>query len=229
MRLMIPSERNFEIYNAVQTDRMSRRNAAARFGISPTRVQQIVAQVQAFVLHHGDEVLLEMPPELMEVGALNLCHQRLGYLYHKLMLRCQAAEEASGPAACVRFILAAARLTIEQTKIAGRLGKTHRTLLEEGFVERSNEPLEVVYEEEDNAAEEAAPTTTPIEAATSPPAGGCTAPSVAPSITEQASLASNSLTVDDDATCDQILVAMERRKRVQEAEITPAQSRPKPR
>lgn len=228
MRLMIPSERNFEIYNAVQTDRMSRRNAAARFGISPTRVQQIVAQVQAFVLHHGDEVLLEMPPELMEVGALNLCHQRLGYLYHKLMLRCQAAEEASGPAACVRFILAAARLTIEQTKIAGRLGKTHRTLLEEGLVERSSEPLEVVYEEDDEAAAEPAPPT-PAEAATSPPAGGCTAPSAAQPVITEPALASEALTVDDDATCDQILVAMERRKRVQESEITPAQPRPKPR
>lgn len=228
MRLVIPSQRNFEIYNAVHADRMSRRNAAARFGISPTRVQQIAAQVQAFVLHHGDEVLLEMPPELMEVGSLNLCHQRLGYLYHKLMQRCQAAEEASGPAACVRFILAAARLTIEQTKIAGRLGKTHRTLLEEGFVERSNEPLEVVYEEDEDTTEEAAPTTSPDEA-TSPPAGGCTAPSVASPVTEQASLTSSSLTVDDDATCDQIVAAMERRKREQASEITPAQSRPKPR
>ncbi len=228
MRLMIPSERNFEIYNAMHADRMSRRNAAARFGISPTRVQQIVAQVQAFVLHHGDELLLEMPPELMEVGALNLCHQRLGYLYHKLMLRSQAAEEASGPAACVRFILAAARLTIEQTKIAGRLGKTHRTLLEEGFVERSSEPLEVVYEEDEEAAEESAPPTT-VEATTSPPAGGCTAPSDVQPASVESDQVTETLTVDDDATCDQILVAMKRRKRAQEPEITPAQSRPKPR
>ncbi len=228
MRLMIPSERNFEIYNAVHTDRMSRRNAAARFGISSTRVQQIVAQVQDFVLHYGDEMLLAMSPELMEVGALNLCHQRLGYLYHKLMLRCQAAEEASGPAACVRFIQAAARLTIEQTKIAGRIGKSHRTLLEEGFVERSTETLEIVYEEEEEAAEETAPAT-PSEEANSPPAGGCTASSPAPLATTQPGLASETLTVDDDATCDQILVAMERRKRSQETEIAPAQPRPKPR
>lgn len=228
MRLTIPSERNFAIYNAVHADRMSRRNAAARFGISPTRVQQIVDQVQVFVLHYGDEMLLAMSPEMMEVGALNLCHQRLGYLYHKLMLHCQAAEEASGPAACVRFILAAARLTVEQTKIAGRIGKSHRTLLEEGFVERSTEPLEIVYEEEEESVEEAASPTS-SEEANSPPAGGCTAPSAAAPIATQSGLASEVLTVDDDATCDQILAAMERRKRVQETEITPAQSRTKPR
>ena len=45
MTLSLPSERNWAIFHSVTTEHLSRREAAERFGLSSTRVQQIVQQV----------------------------------------------------------------------------------------------------------------------------------------------------------------------------------------
>lgn len=170
MRVNVPSERKFEVFHAIQTQHMTRRQAARRFGISPTRVQQMLADVDAFVRQHGDEDLIETSPEKLELVSLRFCYARLSHFYAMLMRKYNSLE-GSSLAQEVRLLQAAARMSVEQTKVVARISKVQQAMIEAGTL--THQPYEVVREddEEENVADAPAPAQ---EAACSPPAEGCT-------------------------------------------------------
>lgn len=80
MKIMVPSERNFDIYNAVTTAGKSLRTVAAMFELSLTRVQQIVDQVRYYLSQFGSQELLFSPPQQAELAALRLTYEKLRYI-----------------------------------------------------------------------------------------------------------------------------------------------------
>lgn len=221
MHLVVPSERNFEVYHAVEIELMSRRTAATRFGISSTRVQQIVAQVKEFVREHGDDAIVQAAPERLELASLNVCHEKLNYFYKSTMrLWNQVRDQPAAAAGSVRLLHSAARLSIEQTKVVARIAKVRLAMIEEGTLERVDPAQLTIVREDDN--EEATP-------ATSPPSGGCTAPKTQtqPSLIEQA--LARRVNPSEDFACDQTLAAMLSRHETKGREKHPAHSGGKPR
>lgn len=221
MQLVVPSERNFEIFHAVEVDNLSRREAAARFGISSTRVQQIVEQVKHFVSTHGAENLVSTAPEQLELASLNLCYNRLDYFYKSTMRLWHKAQEQPQPASAnVRLLHSAVRISIDQTKVVGRIAKVRLAMIEEGTLAPINRnELTIRYEEETEAAPEP----------TSPPTRGCTAkPAFDEADVFRRVLAASASPSADDS-CDQLLAAMLRRKVTQTRETGPAQSGRRPR
>jgi hypothetical protein len=182
MPTTIPSERKFQIYHAVESQRLSRRDAARRFGVSCTRVQQVVTEVRSFVMRHGSGELLASPPELCELRALRLCYERLAHFYDTLMRQWSALSgDDRSVAASIRLLHAAMRISVEQTKLAGRIAKLQVAAQEEGTAPAST--FEVDYDEEGAAAEgpdelpPSAPAMSEYEASNGeslPPVGGCT-------------------------------------------------------
>jgi hypothetical protein len=212
MRLILPSERKFEVYHAVETDQLSRREAARRFGLSPTRVQQIVADVKHFIARHGGEDVLNIEPQMLELASLRLCHERLSHLYRTTM-RLSQGLDSRDTSAYVRLLQTAARLTIDQAKVAGRIGKAQIALIEAG--ELNNEVHEIVYEDSDDAL--------------SPPAGGCTENAAfesEPTPEELAVLTEVAASLGPDATSEQVIAEVMKRGLMHVFEKTPAQSAP---
>jgi hypothetical protein len=236
MTITVPSPRNFEIFHAVQTLQMSRRGAAEVFGISPTRVQQIVTEVKRFVIRHGSVEIVGDAEEDLEKAALRLCYERLNYMFYSAMhvwrgsqgeltvvRRCGAKETSTTAPSfgAVRVFHAAMKAAIEQTKVA----KVLANLLREernGQPQTEREPIEYVLadeEEDDGATEPAQPAARMPTAATaaatplaSPPVSGCTVatPPVTSSVFADA-LAQGS-TLDDQLTCDGLMNALMHRR-----------------
>lgn len=234
MTITVPSPRNFEIFHAVQTLQMSRRGAAEVFGISPTRVQQIVTEVKHFVIRHGSAEVLGDADEDLEKAALRLCYERLNYMFYSAMhvwrgsqgeltvVRRSGAKETSTTApafGAVRVFHAAMKAAVEQTKVA----KVLANLLREernGQPPAGREPIQYVLAEEEDDATEPAPRTT----ATSPPVSGCTVatPPVTSSVFADALAPSTSL--DEQLTCDGLMNALMHRRLAQRSGNAPAQS-----
>jgi hypothetical protein len=218
MQLTLPSERNFDIYQAVTTEQLSVREAAQRFRVSPARVQQIVAQVKHFVLTHGCEALHCSSPERLELGSLRMCYVRLEH-YQRLVMRSYHAgpEPASVSAQC-RLLQAAARLSIDLTRVVGRIAKVQLDMLEAGTLQREElENVEFVLADEDlqmdsPKAKEAPAVELDATVVIEPPAGGYT-PSPSPAATELlAALQQRDATPTMETICDNISAAMSRRK-----------------
>jgi hypothetical protein len=207
MKVTIPSERKFAIYHAIDTERMSPVMAARRFGITVGEVLDIAANVRHFVAVHGSIELLDQAPEEFELISLRRCHAQLDHFYTTLMHQWRTVEH--NPAASARLLHAAARLAIEQTRIAGRIAKVQRTMIEEGILDRQTH--EYVYEEE------------PAET-TSPPAGGCTA-SLADWTDDELRAAVRHITsLNPNATSDDVMTAILTGKYQKPTEKTPAHS-----
>jgi len=225
MRLILPSERKFEVYHAVETDQLSRREAARRFGLSPTRVQQIVVDVKQFIAQHGSEDVLNIAPQMLELASLRLCHERLSHLYRTTMRLSQGLDSGE-TSAYVRLLQTAARLTIDQAKVAGRIGKAQTALIEAG--ELNYEVHEIVYEDDDEEAPSlAVAEEADHDEATSPPARGCTenaASSSEPTAEEFAVLAEVAASLGPEATSEQVVAEVMKRGLMHVFENTPAQS-----
>lgn len=234
MTISVPSPRNFEIFHAVQTLQMSRRGAAEVFGISPTRVQQIVAEVKHFVIRHGSAEVLGPADEDLEKAALRLCYERLNYMFYSAMhvwrgsqgeltvVRRTGAKETSTTApafGAVRVFHAAMKAAVEQTKVAKVLAGLLREERDRQPPEQ-RQPIEYVLADD----EEDAPPPAPLAAATSPPSSGCTVttPSVASSVFADA-LAQNT-SLDEQLTCDGLMNALMHRRLAQRQGNAPAQS-----
>ena len=215
MRITLPSERKFEVYHAVKTQLMSRRDAAARFGISPTRVQQMVADVERFITEHGSVDLLNLPPDRLELASLNVCHAKLSHFYKQIMQQWRVAEQQpGGVAASVRLLHAAARISLDQTRLVARIAKARQALIESGSLQPT--VYEFVHEDEQ-------------ESTIAPPTGGCTLP---PAKTDDAQLQAMMhvlATGDQGTTCDDFFDALLRRRDVPAAGKTPVQVRKAPR
>ncbi len=224
MRLILPSERKFEVYHAVETDQLSRREAARRFGLSPTRVQQIVVDVKQFIAQHGSEDVLNIAPQMLELASLRLCHARLSHLYSTTM-RLSHGLDSRQTSAYVRLLQTAARLTIDQAKVAGRIGKAQTALIEAG--ELNYEVHELVYEEDEETPALAVAEESEAEEATSPPARGCTENALSssePTEEELAVLTEVAASLGPDATSEQVVAEVMKRGLMHVFENTPAQS-----
>lgn len=239
MKVSVPSERNFEIYHAVCTQGMSRREAAAIYELSSTRVHQIVEQVRFYLANFGSPELMFTPPEFTELGALRISYDRLSFLYTLLMRKWQQSEMPrptageNGEAAAaprtlpplggnLRLVQQALRVMVEQTKIAGRMTQVHAQLVSFNFLSEK-EPVEEVIEAADDAELPAGPlfvTQTDL-----PPKGGCTVP--------QARVPNNAQEVFEDFVAsharaipsDSIAAALEERIAKHEQKKRPEQKR----
>lgn len=223
MRVNIPDERKFEIYHAVETQLVSRREAGRRFGISPTRVQQIVSDVQTFVVRHGGDALLTMPAACLELGALHVSHEKLQFFYSQIIR--QWRSEMNQGANSVRLLQAAARLSIEQAKLAGRIAKVRLAMLEAGLIEEGTN--EYVYAEDEAEQEETVAGCDPAEEeaelpAIAPPAGGCTADDDRSYPEELQAMLGVLAKSDDNTACDALVAALLKRGEAQAREQTPA-------
>jgi hypothetical protein len=207
MRLTLPSERNYEVFHAIQSEKLSRQAAAERFAISPARVEQIVAEVRQFVLQHGDEELLLAKPEFLELGSLRLCYSTLDYFYSQVAHSRHAILDEPTPQNLLlnlRLIQGAMRLAIQKAHMAGRIAKVELAMIEAGTLDRASvADVELVESPDDAWPDE------DIE----PPVGGYT-PSAASSERSLAnSLHDDCATPTYETICDGISAAMEARKR----------------
>jgi hypothetical protein len=214
MRVTMPSERKFEIYHAVQTEHLSRREAARRFKLSPTRVQQMVMEVRAFVLEHGSESTLNMEPDQLELASLRLGYEKLCFYEQRLMRQWTAAESsASMQGLAVRLMQASARIVIEQTKLAGRIAKVQKEMLEEGTFEAAQHSY--VLEDDDDEETE--------HSEASPPEEDCTEDDPPMSAEEERMINEIIASLGPNATSDQIFQATLLRGAQMKPENTPAQ------
>jgi hypothetical protein len=215
MRVTMPSERKFEIYHAVQTEHLSRREAARRFKLSPTRVQQMVMEVRAFVLEHGSESTLNMEPDQLELASLRLGYEKLCFYEQRLMRQWTAAEaSASTQGLAVRLMQASARIVIEQTKLAGRIAKVQKEMLEEGTFEATQHSYVLEEDEDDEEAAHSEP---------SPPEEDCTEDDPPMSAEEERMIKEIIASLGPGATSDQIFQAILLRGGLIKPENTPAQ------
>lgn len=223
MRVNVPSDLKFEVYHAVDTLQMSRREAARKFGLSLTRIQQIVADVSAFIRDHGSKNLLGVAPERVELVSLRRCNERLSFFYHALTRRFMVADATNADAVTViRLMQACARLAIEQGKLEGRIGKVEQAMRDAGtLAEHDYEYVKQEYEcDEIREPQEAA------AAASLPPAGGCTVNADATTARDQQVVRPASASSDFDTTSDELFQAILTRKIESPPEKTPAQLRP---
>lgn len=221
MRVNIPDERMMEIYHAVEIQLLSQREVASRFGLSPQRVDQIVSAVKMFVFLHGSETLLAMPSHRMELGALNFCYQQLCF-YHGQVIR-QWRQDPHG-AGGARLLHSAARLAIEQAKLVGRIAKVRLAMLEEGTLEESQPEL-IYTEMDDTPADDLTPlepASAPINAATTPPVGGCTENRSTQHEAELKAMLDVLAKTDDNTGCDAIVEALVKRADAAHSKNTPA-------
>jgi hypothetical protein len=223
MTLSLPSERNWTIFHAVSTEHLSRREAAERFGLSSTRVQQIVQQVKGFLIKYGVPELLGVEPERLELAALRLCYDKLTWTSGKLMRAYQKAfetleREASIaskpmylPPAAIRMLLSSGKILMDQTRIATRMSKVSLALVEEHREAIYDPALEFVCESEDGPGEVAAIQEAASDV-TTPPERGCTPLTDA----QEQALFSQALTAPVTASggeaCDELFHAILRRK-----------------
>jgi hypothetical protein len=169
MQVTIPNRRSFHIYHAIDTERQSPEATARRFGESVERVREVHAAVRQFVVEHGNGKLASFGPAKVELGMLHLCFERLDFFLGMVMRLLDQAHDQGNVAGAVRLMYAAARLSVEQAKLAGRVQKAHAALVEAGVIEPPREPLEIDFQLDD-----------PPRPSTSPPVGGCTVSPAAP-------------------------------------------------
>jgi hypothetical protein len=200
----------------VTTEQLSVREAAQRFRVSPARVQQIVAQVKHFVLTHGCEALHCSSPERLELGSLRMCYVRLEHYQRLVMRNYHAGVEPATVSAQCRLLQAAARLSIDMTRVVSRIAKVQLDMLEAGTLQREElENVEFVLADEDlqiDSPFEAPAVESDAAVAIEPPAGGYT-PSPSPAAAELlAALQQRDATPTMETICDDISAAMSRRK-----------------
>ena len=80
MRWSNPSERNYEIFCAVEFEERSLRSVAAEFGISVVRVQQILEQVRKWYVANAPAWNQETEPVLQPLIAAQLFEHKVRHL-----------------------------------------------------------------------------------------------------------------------------------------------------
>lgn len=221
MRADVPSERNFEVYHAVETYKLTRREAAKRFGISPTRVQQIVVDVKEFLCDHGSVELLNIPPADVELASLRVCYERLNHFYTKVIRQFNTLElSMPGSPATIRLIQAATRISVEQSKVAGRICKVQKQMIESGEMPEPSHTFyqEVLEDDEDERNESHGD-----EAEQTPLEEGCTENNEEPTEEEQAAVAEVIAKLGPHATFDDIVREALTHKSLNKSAYTPAQ------
>jgi hypothetical protein len=160
MRVTFPSEQKFEVYHAVESLKLSRREVAKRFGLSLTRVQQMMSDVTAFVSEYGSEDLLNVAPERRELVALRLCYERMCFFYRTIMRKYNALEASNGSTgAMVKLLTTGSKISMDQAKLAGRIAKVEQEMIEAGTLDFQQHAFE--YEDDDDDDLESA---TPVRA-----------------------------------------------------------------
>ncbi|HTN76780.1 MAG TPA: hypothetical protein VL096_16085 [Pirellulaceae bacterium] len=248
MQLVVPSERNFEIFHAVETHGLSRREAALKFDISPTRVQQVVEQVRYYVAQFGSEELRFAPPQFAELGSLRLCYERMRHVYGQLMrawhesqqlpvpsTTASKAELPSDPAMNMKTLATAGgnlkplqqamKIAVEQTKIAARMSQVYGRLLATGKLAPAPTIDEVVEAADDEDVVFATHTAsaTAADTAPPPPKGSCTVTTEMASEYDQDRLANLKANAAAEMSCDDTLLAMQRHREEKQQRKHPAQ------
>lgn len=147
MPVTIPSERNFAIYHRSLSEGCSRTQVASEFGISPTRVQQVVQQVQGWVAQHGCREFAGLAGSRLHLAALRITLERLAHTRHAIR---QQWEETKHQEVVVRTLGAqrdttirpayraltlmreCSRLAFDELKITRELAAFEDKLLSEG-------------------------------------------------------------------------------------------------
>jgi hypothetical protein len=160
MRVTFPSEQKFEVYHAVESLKLSRREVAKRFGLPLTRVQQMMSDVTAFVSEYGSEDLLNVAPERRELVALRLCYERMCFFYRTIMRKYNALEASNGsPGAMVKLLTTGSKISMDQAKLAGRIAKVEQEMIEAGTLDYQQHAFEYEDDEDEETESE-----TPVRA-----------------------------------------------------------------
>ncbi len=246
MQVTVPSERNFQIFNAIECLGKSRREAAELFSISATRVQQIVAQVRDYLSRFGSPELLYVSPAHAELGCLRLSYEKLRFMYRQVMRLWDDSVDQSldivkqdaaikmglkKPEPNLKFIQQAMKISVEQTKLAGRMAQAYTELEKHGSIQPPP-PVEEVVEADDDAELPISPAATVIMAPppgtkidTEPPTGTCTVEDIQTFEAIMAAHNRNRASACPEEDYDATLAAMQARKEKQKGKKHPAQPR----
>src|SRR5687768_13807139 len=94
MRTSTPSERDFEIYCDVEFEGLSLRKAAEQYGLSPSRVQQVVAEMRDWYRATTPQWVEETQPQLQPLVACRMAQERLRFLYRRSLDAWQDSQGA---------------------------------------------------------------------------------------------------------------------------------------
>jgi hypothetical protein len=120
----LPSGRDWSVYQAVRVEQWTTRVAAEEFGLSQTRVCQIVQRVAAFIAEAVPVPSKEGEARQVAVGR-QLAADRIDYLYGEA-LRCFRISQSNKSEGCkpgrrnfgeARYLLAAARLAMQASTL----------------------------------------------------------------------------------------------------------------
>lgn len=120
----VPSERDWNVYQAVRVELWTTRVAAEEFGLSQTRVCQIVQRVAAFIAEAVPVPSKEGEAQQVAAGR-QLAADRIDYLYGEA-LRCFRISQSNKSEGCkpgrrnfgeTRYLLAAARLAMQASTL----------------------------------------------------------------------------------------------------------------
>jgi hypothetical protein len=92
MRATEPSDRNYLIFCDVEFAGRSLRSVAEEQDISPTRVQQIVAEMRAWFIASTPEWVRDTDPDTAPMHACRFHHERLQHLYSLSMQAWRASQ-----------------------------------------------------------------------------------------------------------------------------------------
>lgn len=120
----VPTERDWQVYQAVRVEQWTTRVAAEEFGLSQTRVCQIVQRVAAFIAAAVPVPSKEGEARQLAAGR-QLAADRVDYLYGEA-LRCFRVSQSNKADNCkpgrrnfgeTRYLLAAARLALQASTL----------------------------------------------------------------------------------------------------------------
>ncbi|MCI0359245.1 MAG: hypothetical protein L0211_12265 [Planctomycetaceae bacterium] len=127
-RALTPSERDFQVFEAVAFGGASTREAASEFGISQTRVMQVRRHVAQWIATSVPEGLDLTPIQRLRLAA-HIAEGRVDHLYSKALEAWRASQKPL-PRECrgrsegdPRYLMAAARICMRQLELAGTIRK----------------------------------------------------------------------------------------------------------
>ncbi len=132
-----PSERDFQVFRCVRVENNSTRGAAGVFGISQTRVRQVVSRVVAYLLAVAREGLEEDEEE--RAGSLSvaehIARMQLEHLYSQAMQSWDQSQTMNGLGETslgqARYLSLAARISLLMSKVPMHAPPRTREELEE--------------------------------------------------------------------------------------------------
>jgi hypothetical protein len=208
-----PSERDFDVYQAVVVEGQSTRQAARDAGVSQTRVMQIAARVAEWIAREVPPTERLTAAERLNV-AVDLAGRRMDHLYRtalgaweqskgrKTVERCSHVGEAivtTESCGDVRYLNQAARI----------VERAARMVRQDSKAEQKGAPRQAAREAEPSAAPtaadgagQAAPEVLPAQCP-APPIRDCSAPPACPSAAPSGCSAPEPATADRVTTSDE--------------------------